>query len=129
MSTIKDIINYVKKGQLSSIMNSRPELQLVNNRCLSEAVQCGRLDVVKYLVENGADILDIPVPSLNLAIALKYYDVIKYLFTEEPRLNKYCSELISVAIKTESNQIKEFLKRRLESENNKSKKINFLFDV
>jgi ankyrin repeat protein len=51
----------------------------MHNHALIYASMMGRLDVVKYLVENGADVTDINNSAVKYAARDGHLDVVKYL--------------------------------------------------
>ena len=79
---IKDVSELVLIDDLVKIVNRYSFYS--TSTLLIDSCKKGQLNIVKYLVEHGADITDVTNQAIQLAAYYGHVDVVKYLAEQDP---------------------------------------------
>lgn len=105
---MKDFIKAVKYGNLKKVKELYTK-DLCLDLALHEASSNGHLEIVKFLVENGADVQSEDNYSLRWAVIEGHLEVVKYLVSRGADQFAYDSHAIKTATLYKNYEIIEFL--------------------
>jgi ankyrin repeat protein len=111
---------------VKQLIDQGADVHVYNNSALAFSVRSGHLEVVKYLIDKGADIHDYNDQAFLVASSYGHLEIVKYLISKGADIHARNDEALTLAYDDRHNDIVKFL---IQKGLNMTKSMNIPEDV